>query len=278
MAKNILITGSGGFVGSNLKDFLISDYNLFCPRSNELDLTVSGAVKNYFDDKDIDFVIHCATTGGVRDQNDPQNCESTNMSMVYNLIESKKSSTKLIVFGSGAAYEKNRNLHKVKESEIGDVLPADQYGRSKMKIANLAQSREDMLCLNIFACYGKNEKASRFPTYAITQNLNKQPIIINQNVIFDYLYIGDLCRIVKEFLFKKTKHNVINVTPSQSISLFEIAQIVNTLGCFKSKIEFNKQGLNFEYTGDNSTLLDELPDFEFTPYEKGIANLYSYLI
>ena len=58
MVKNILLTGSGGFIGKNLKEYLSDKYNLFCPRSYELDLRDFKSVKDYFDNNDIDFVIH----------------------------------------------------------------------------------------------------------------------------------------------------------------------------------------------------------------------------
>ena len=145
-----------------------------------------------------------------------------------------------------------------------------------METAKIALSRDDMLCLNIFACYGKYEKESRFPSYAIIQNLKKEPVVINQNVIFDYLYIADLCRIVECFIKNQPKNKVINVTPTNSISLFEIAQTVNKISGYKSQISFKEEGMNFEYTGDNTLLLQELPEFEFTMIETGIKNLYDY--
>lgn len=276
MFKTIFLTGSGGFVGRNLKEYFQDSYNILCPRSQELDLTDKESVKWYFKSNRIDFIIHCASTGGVRNCADPVNCEKDNILMVNNLCESKNEETRLILFGSGAAYSKNRNLHKVKESQIGDVIPHDLYGKSKMKLAQLAAIREDVLCLNIFACYGKYEKESRFPTYAIMQNLKKEPIVINRNVIFDYLYISDLCRIVEKFIVKFPVNKVINVTPTNSISLYEIAGIINEISGFESKISFKEQGLNFEYTGDNSLLKQEIPDFEFTSYKDGLLKLYEF--
>ena len=276
MFKTIFLTGSGGFVGRNLKEYFQDSYNILCPRSQELDLTDKESVKWYFKSNRIDFIIHCASTGGVRNCADHVNCEKDNILMVNNLCESKNEETRLILFGSGAAYSKNRNLHKVKESQIGDVIPDDLYGKSKMKLAQLAAIREDVLCLNIFACYGKYEKESRFPTYAIMQNLKKEPIVINRNVIFDYLYISDLCRIVEKFIVKFPVNKVINVTPTNSISLYEIAGIINEISGFESKISFKEQGLNFEYTGDNSLLKQEIPDFEFTSYKDGLLKLYEF--
>ena len=60
MNKNIntvLLTGSGGFIGKNLKKFLENKYQLFTPRSFELDLIDSNAVEKYFSQNNIDFII-----------------------------------------------------------------------------------------------------------------------------------------------------------------------------------------------------------------------------
>ncbi len=274
MVKNILLTGSGGFVGKNLKEYFSKKYSLLCPRSFELDLRNYDSVKSYFEKNNVDFIIHCASTGGVRGCDDPVSCEVDNLNMLQNLLKLKRKDARIITFGSGAAYAKDRNLHKVKESQIGDVIPKDLYGKSKMESAKIALTREDMLCLNIFACYGKYEKESRFPSYAIMQNLKKEPVVINQNVIFDYLYIADLCRIVECFIKNQPKNKVINVTPENSISLFEIAQTVNKISGYKSPISFKACGMNFEYTGDNSLLLEEIPDFKFTSIEEGLSQLF----
>ncbi|UKI40809.1 MAG: hypothetical protein L6V95_11900 [Candidatus Melainabacteria bacterium] len=75
-------------------------------------------------------------------------------------------------------YNKARHLKKVKENQIGKNIPNDLYGKSKMLIAQKIQNRLDVLCLNIFACYGYNEKPSRFPSYAINQNLKKMILLL----------------------------------------------------------------------------------------------------
>lgn len=278
MLENILITGSGGFIGKNLKEHLQKKYTLFCPLRDEIDLTDFNEVQNFFEINRIDFIIHCASVGGNRNCPDPVSCEKDNLTMIDNLLKVKKDNVKTILFGSGAAYAKNRNLHKVKEFQIGDCIPKDGYGISKMKIAKLALSRNDVLCLNIFACFGKYENKSRFPTYVIQQNLKNEPIIINQNAVFDYLYINDLCKIVEFFMNNFPSDNrVINVTPTERVSLFEIAKTVNKISGYDAKISFLKDGLNYEYTGDNTLLLKEIPDFKFTPIENGLKELYKYL-
>ena len=173
---NILLTGSGGFIGKNLKKHLANRYNLFCPRSYELNLCDETAVQSYFANNDIEFIIHCGSIGGARGIEDEKHTIEANLAMVENLLKYKKQDIKVILFGSGAMYGKTRNLHKVKESEIGEFIPQDLYGQSKVKISEIARKRNDVLCLNIFACYGYGEKENRFPSYAINQNLYLSPL------------------------------------------------------------------------------------------------------
>lgn len=275
--KTVLITGSGGFIGSNLKEALFKKYNLLSPRSFELDLCDKEKVREYFKNNEIDFIIHCASTGGVRGVEDSSEVIEKNLLMVDNLLESKKDETKMILFGSGAMYDRFRELHKVSEEEIGENIPKELYGRAKMLISQKIEKRDDVVCLNIFGCYGKNEKPSRFPSYAISQNLKKEKIEINQNVVFDYLYIDDLIKIIEFLLLNKTKYKIFNVTPDKSISLVEIAEIVNKISDFKSEIIIKEPKMNFEYTGDNQRLREILPDFEFTSYEKGLRELFNFI-
>ena len=66
---NIFITGSNGFVGSHLKEYLgknYANYTLFAPSSRELDLADEAAVDKYILSNKIDIIIHLANRGGGR--------------------------------------------------------------------------------------------------------------------------------------------------------------------------------------------------------------------
>ena len=274
---NILLTGSGGIIGKNLKEYLKDKYTLLCPRSLELDLTDENAVKKYFLHNKIDFIIHCASVGGARGIDDRDSTIDDNLSMVNNLIKYKNNGVRIILFGSGAMYDKSRNLHKVKESEIGQYIPHDLYGQSKMRIAQSIKKYSDILCLNIFACYGYGEKANRFPSYAINQVLNGEDVVINQNAVFDYLFVEDMQKIVEHFIKYEPENKIINISPTKSISLLEIAEIINNFSDKKVNIFVKNKVLCNEYTGDNSLLLSEIPDFQFTTMESGLKKLYLYM-
>ena len=276
MEKTILITGSGGVIGSNLKKYLKNKYKLLTPRSYELDLTNSVAVQNYFVKNKIDFIIHCGSVGGARGIQDKETTVEDNLAMVKNLLSFKKENVKMILFGSGAMYDKSRSLHRVKESEIGKVIPKDLYGKSKVEIFNLVKNKNDVLMLNIFACYGYGEKENRFPSYAINQVLKNEDIIINQNCIFDYLFVEDMQKIVEHFIEQDFVDNVINITPNFSISLENIAKIVQKFSDKNIQIKIKIPELNNEYTGDNSLLLKNYPELEFTEIEHGLKKLFEY--
>lgn len=95
--------------------------------------------------------------------------------------------------------------------------------------------------------------------------------------VFDYLFVEDMQRIVEYFINNIPKHKIINITPTQSISLLEIAKLVKEISCSNCKIEIKNPVMNNEYTGDNSILLQEIPNFKFSPIYDGLSKLYSYI-
>lgn len=274
----ILLTGSGGFIGKNLKSYLKDKYELLTPRSYELDLINTDAVAKYFKENDIDFVIHCGSVGGARGVQDRDTTIEDNLAMVDNILANKKTATRVILFGSGAMYDKSRNLHKVKESQLGEIIPNDLYGKSKLLIAEKIKNRKDVLMLNIFACYGYGEKESRFPSYAIYKAIQGEDILINQNVNFDYLFVEDMAKIVEHFIITEPKNNIINITPSKSSSLKEIAEIVQSYSQKNINIKILNEGMNFEYTGDNTLLLNNFENLKFTSLEVGLKSLFNYIV
>ena len=84
----ILITGSNGFIGGNLKDFFLKkNYNTLTPKRDELNLLDKDLVKNYLINNKFDIVIHSAVTLESVDQN---------LDMYFNIEGSSKYFGKLL--------------------------------------------------------------------------------------------------------------------------------------------------------------------------------------
>lgn len=279
MIKNILITGSGGFIGQNIKTSLAeSKYNLFYPRSYELNLLDKVAVKKFIKNNEINFIIHSASCGVNQASNNlTKNIVDENILMFKNLSMNLNDKIYMLNFGSGAEYDKTKNLNKIKEQDFSLYIPKDSYGYSKYVISKEIEKLDNVVNLRLFGVYGKYEDyTQRFISQAIIKNLLKQPIDINQNVYFDYLYINDFNNIVQKFIQNKAKEKMYNITPNKSIDLISIAKLINEISDFQSEIVIKKLGLNNEYTGCNNKLLNEFDNITFTNYFSAIQIIYNY--
>ena len=276
--KNILLTGSGGFIGSHLKIHLKDKFNLLTPRSYELNLLDNNSLEKFFCKHKIEFIIHSASCG-VRITPDAtlDDVAKPNIQMFNNLANFVNNNCPMITLGSGAEYDKSRPLIHIKEDEFGKFIPKDPYEYSKYIISKEIEKREHILNLRIFGIYGQNEHCSRVTSSIINANLKKEPVILNQNVKFSFIWIDDFCKIVEYFINNRTEEKFLNIAGSESIEIVDLAKIVNNFSDYKSEIIVKKDGLNNEYTADNSKLMKELNEFEFTSYEKGLKILSTYI-
>lgn len=276
--KNILLTGSGGFIGSHIKEALAGKFNLFIPRSFQLNLLDKDAVKKYVEDNSIEFIIHSASCGvRISPEATIDEVAKPNIEMFTNLADLTSKDCPMITIGSGAEYDKSRPLCKINESDFGKSIPKDPYGYSKYLISKMIEERENILNLRVFGIYGSGEDKSRVTSCIVNSNKAKEPIVLNQNVKFDFLYIDDFCKIVEYFVNNPTDEKFINVTPTKSIEILDLAKIVNGFSNYKSEIIVKNPGMNKEYTGDNTKLLSIIKDFAFTSYEDGMKNFYKQI-
>jgi UDP-glucose 4-epimerase len=275
--KTILITGSSGFIGKNIAESLRSQFTLLTPSHKELNLLSQSDVHNFFLKNDIETVIHCANFGGTRKTLATGETIEKNTRMFFNLTENQARYTKLINLGSGAEYNKNRNLQNVSETEFGKNIPRDEYGFSKYIISKYIEKTENMYCLRLFGIFGKYEDYEfKFISNAIVKNLLHMPITIRQNVGFSWLYIEDFLKVLNYFLIHDPKYPSYNITPVSPMDLVSIAQLINSHSEFKSEICVENEGLNLEYSGNNARLIKEVGNFPFTPMKSGIKQLITY--
>lgn len=267
---NVLLTGGSGFVGRNLAEALRDRCTLFAPTHTELELLDAAAVEAFVAARRIDVIVHTAVRGGERV------LEET-LRMQLNLLQLADRVNRILYFGSGAEYAKTRDLVKVKEEEAGAHVPADPYGLAKLICNDMARSRKRVLNLRLFGIYGPHEGyLYKFISNAIVKNLLGLDILIQQDVVFDYLCVHDLVPVVEHFLTGTFDFVDYNVTPTESISLRELASLINRATVQPSQIEVAKPGLNWQYTGDNARLRAAMPTLCFTSYEEGVRRLFTF--
>jgi UDP-glucose 4-epimerase len=278
MIKTLLITGSTGFIGKNIVEAFKDKYDLLTPTHSELDLLNQNDVCDYFENNDIDTVIHCASTGVIKRISPlPGQTLETNLRMFFNLAENRTRYRKLINLGSGAEYNKYCNLYNVKETEFGSTVPPDEYGFSKYIISKYIEKTNNMYSLRLFGIFGKYEDYEfRFISNAIVKNLFRLPITIRQNAQFSWLYIDDLIKILDYFLTRTPHYSSYNLVPSVSTDLITLAQKINSFSKYKSKIIIENVGHNFTYTGDNTRLKEFIGEVPTTPLDLSLMNMIDY--
>lgn len=266
----IFITGTNGFIGRNLKEYFQDKYDsIYYPERQELDLLDSQAVYEYLAKNEFDIVIHCAIT---------LTSVEENLKMYFNLERCSKFFGKMFCVGSGAEYDKDSYIPKMKEEYFGKHIPSDTYGFSKYVIAKDIESKHrNIYNLRLFGIYGKYEDYKRrFISNNIYRVLSGLNISIKKNVYFDYLYIDDFSRIVEMFINKDVAKRSYNICTGQSVDLLLLAEIIRQINGRDIFIDIKEDGLGVEYSGDNGLFLQEFGEFDFTQPEKAISQLYHW--
>jgi GDP-L-fucose synthase len=278
--KTVFITGGRGFIGKNLTEKLTAaGYRVLAPSSSELNLLDEQAVDEFMRRQPVDIIIHAANKGGGRDTMGMADVVQMNLRMFFNIAKHACEVEKMIHFGSGAEYGKHKPIIMASEDDADNALPLDDYGFYKAVCSRYIQRLDgNIINLRIFGCYGKYEDYRfKFISNAIVKNLLGLPIVIRQNVFFDYIYIDDLIRMVVWAMNNETLHKVYNISNGTRIDLLTLVELINGIASIPSAIEVDNPGLNLEYTSSNERILKELT-VEFTGHGQAINELYAYYV
>lgn len=267
----ILLTGGSGFIGKNIIRILGQKYNIVAPNRSELNIVDQNSVDEYLKNNKFDVVIHCAILNPSKNANDKaEDILDYTMRGLFNLKKHERELKKIIYIGSGAEFDKSSDIVDVTESDIGTIIPKDSYGYAKYILNQIANTSENIYNLRIFGCYGQGEQERRLIRSVITNILENKNIQINQDCYFSYILVDDLVKLIDWFLINTPKYHDYNICNPQKYKLLEIVKIVRAELNSNADIVIAKSGLNKEYSGCCSRLLKEIPNFEFTPIEKGI--------
>lgn len=277
--KTILVTGGFGYIGEHLQEHFSSlGYTVLAPTHASLDLLETNSVASYFASHAVDVVVHCAVVGGSRKEEKVEDSLSKNLRMFFNIVRCHKYFKKMIHIGSGAEYDKRRALKKVREHDFDKYVPIDEYGFFKYICGKyIEESKLPIVNLRIFGLYGSGENYRLgFISNMIVRKILGAPFLVNQDVIFDYLYVKDFIRIVEYFIKHTPKYRSYNIGTGKAVHILSLAKQISSM--FPSKLALNvaKTGLNKEYTCDTKRLMDELGKFTFTGMEKSLWQMYDW--
>ena len=132
--KNILVTGSNGQLGSEIRE--ISDryenYNFVFTDVEELDLTISEDIDSFFTDNKIDVCVNCAAYTAVDKAEDEIGLAMLVNSTAVDNLSKVCNNNGTLLFHISTDYVFN-GKHFMPYAETDTVSPDSQYGLSKLK-------------------------------------------------------------------------------------------------------------------------------------------------
>lgn len=235
---NILVTGSNGQVGSEIKA-LHGDYpyNFFFTDKDALDITAYEDVEQFCQEKNIQTIINCAAYTAVdKAETDKESADSINHLAVKNLTEiSKKHDIQLIHISTDYVFD-GKNYKPYSEDDTPN--PNGIYGRTKLEgeKAMLQINPKDSVIIRtswVYSSYDANFVKTML-------RLGKEKEVLG--VIFDQVgtptYARDLARTILEILpnIKNEKVEIYNYSNEGVLSWYDFAKEIMRMAKLDCKI------------------------------------------
>lgn len=306
MAKNCIIYGGGGFIGSHIADELLKHkFNLtLFDKLNSTKKNVSHILQRIefiegdFNNKihlsnslkGMDYVIHLVSATLPADSNlNPIYDVENNIVSTLNLMNEciKNKIKKIIFISSGGTVYGNPNTIPIKENH--STHPLNSYGITKLTIEHYLNLYKilfglDYIVLRFSNPFGERQNP-QLPQGLIINLLykiyKKLPIEIwgDGSIVRDYFYIKDGVKSIYSSLVTSTTHQTYNISSGKGLSINQI------LDKFKKvlKLKFDviyKSSRKFDAKVnilDNSLARKELNWIPKTNFDTALKNTWRYI-
>lgn len=279
--KTLLITGAGptGVTGKLIKErFASLSYCLLTPSSAELDLTDDVAVTDYFNRHRIDAVVHCATfrEGISRNTHWVDEVLESNLRMFFNLARHSDQYEKMIYFGSGAEFDKSRDIIRVSEEDFGRSIPKDKYGLGKYIMNYYCRKSDNIYNVRLFGTLNPYERYTKNVVCNLcVKAVMGLPLTLRQDCRFSFVDVNDVCDFILMLLEGCPRYHDYNLVMDETYLLSDIAAIIKEQAHSQSEIMISKSGLNKEYTANNQRVKEEF-GLTFRFLEQTVKDIYRY--
>jgi len=215
MKYSILLTGSTGFIGSHIYNFLlkkkISVFALVRKKKNNLKkkknfyiiyYKKNGEIKKKLSKLKIDTIINCSTHYS-SSQQDTEIIKMIDSNIIFPTLIINNLKNKIfnyINIGSMNEYS-FKNMHQ----------PLNFYGLTKKMCEEISSfffknHKVNIYNIKLFDTYGDNDKRKKLiPTIISNYKNNKKTIINSQNLFLNAVNIVDILKFLEKILLKKIK-------------------------------------------------------------------------
>ena len=296
--RKILVLGGNGFLGRNLCKYLADCgekvYSFDMSMPEVADNRIEYIAGDFFDDytleetvKGMDVIYHAICT--LNPGNSNEKCilgyERDFVQTAKLCSYLKDTDCRMIFFSSGGTVYGNQKVQPITEDAV--PVPINHYGNLKLCIENTMrtfnfQMKKNMLIARISNPYGPGQdyhKGVGFIDAAIKHTIAGETIEIwgDGNVVRDYIYIDDLCRMLYALIEYHGDTEVFNLSSNTGVSQNDIVDILKQIDP-AVKVTY-KPGRSVDANKiilDNSRIRS-ICDFDMVSIEEGIRRYYDYI-
>lgn len=284
MKKKILITGSTGFIGSNILGLLLKKnihiYDVLRDKNkNNKNINKLKNNKNYhpifykkFNELEkkikkvkIDTIINCATYySNKNDIKTIQHLTQTNIIFCSIILEILKDKIKKFInFGSMMEYSQGnyfspKNFYAITKYSFQKIEEFYKLNYKNIKFYDL----------KLYETYGNNDERNKIiPTIIKNYAQNKDIKIVSKNLKMNFVHIESLMKVIHMIIFNKIKEGEYCVKNNKFIKIKKLINSLNVKLKKKIKIKYlssksfynaNNKLKKFPYWNDKKNLIDFL--------------------
>lgn len=266
----ILFTGHRGFLGRELIPLLSQDFEIV---TYDGDLVNHELLLNFIERNSISHVIHAAAKVSNRWETDTSDNLINNLKMTLNIVNL---CLPVLTFCSGKVYGYQKSIDNVSENDAGKRYPDDFYGQGKYIIRKLIEDKSSVNLLRFFNVFGKSEDSRKFIKANILRYVNKEPMTVDQDIIYDFFYVNDALPLIRSWIQEKAIPKELNLVYSQKMKLSDVCNLINALGNHRVDIEIKESATGKNYYANGTNLNDM--HYSLLGLEKGLQQVYTYIV
>jgi nucleoside-diphosphate-sugar epimerase len=291
----ILVTGSGGFLGSDICNLLSKNHQILAVSRKFTNLEINNNLICYksemSDYKNLDSlfetfcpdtVIHCAWMGGnsFKDINELWQIENITYGNEILKLCSKHKIKHFIGFGSSLEYGNKDSTF----DEETICTPTNMYGITKNSFKMISENFCNLNEINFswvrpVYSYGPGDIETRLIPKTILSFLRDEDLVLNKcSTLVDYLYVNDFSKAIKYIVEEELSGNYV-ISSDKEIEVKSIIELIYNTMKPKSKLIFDRSVADnsHQYICGTSNKLRSLTNWKpETTLENGILNTISY--
>ena len=296
--RKILVLGGNGFLGRNLCKYLADCgekvYSFDMSMPEVADNRIEYIAGDFFDDytleetvKGMDVIYHAICT--LNPGNSNEKCilgyERDFVQTAKLCSYLKDTECRMIFFSSGGTVYGNQEVQPITEDAV--PVPINHYGNLKLCIENTMrtfnfQMKKNMLIARISNPYGPGQdyhKGVGFIDAAIKHTIAGETIEIwgDGNVVRDYIYIDDLCRMLYALIEYHGDTEVFNLSSNTGVSQNDIVDILKQIDPAVKVTYKSARSVDAKKIILDNSRIRSICDFEMVSIEEGIRRYYDYI-